>query len=163
MGWRGRVAFQPSDYLWPALVDPSQVEAAILNLCLNARDAMPDGGQLTITTLNEAIETTEHEDDLPPGHYVRVSVSDTGTGMDPEIRQRAFEPFFTTKGPGGSGLGLSQVYGMARQSGGTVQIESSPGVGTGGVHSAPASGRNRRLGSDIEDGRPHILRAAAAG
>ncbi len=130
LGRRVRVAFQPSDDLWPALVDPSQVEAAILNLCLNARDAMPDGGQLTITTLNEAIETTEHEDDLPPGHYVRVSVSDTGTGMDPEIRQRAFEPFFTTKGPGGSGLGLSQVYGMARQSGGTVQIESSPGVGT---------------------------------
>ncbi|HXT82455.1 MAG TPA: ATP-binding protein [Acetobacteraceae bacterium] len=130
LGRRVRVVSQLSEDLWPALVDPSQVEAAILNLCLNARDAMEDGGQLTITTFNEVLEITDHEDDLPPGPYVRISVRDTGTGMDPEIRQRAFEPFFTTKGPRGSGLGLSQVYGMAKQSGGTVRIESSPGVGT---------------------------------
>ena len=117
------------------MVDPSQVEAAILNLCLNARDAMPEGGRLTISTANVTVEPFGAEagshGDLTPGCYVQVSISDTGVGMTPEVKARAFDPFFTTKGPGaGSGLGLSQVYGMARQSGGGVTIDSESGQGT---------------------------------
>jgi CheY-like chemotaxis protein len=116
------------------MVDPSQVEAAILNLCLNARDAMPEGGRMTIQTRNLLIEpgSLRHADnELPPGGYVQVCISDTGVGMSAEVKARAFDPFFTTKGPGaGSGLGLSQVYGMARQSGGSVVIDSGPNEGT---------------------------------
>jgi len=129
LGRRVRVTTDLAPELWPAMVDPSQVEAALLNLCLNARDAMPDGGQLTITTTNIAFEGLQ-ADDPPPGAYVRVTIADTGTGMTAEVRRQAFDPFFTTKGPGGSGLGLSQVYGMARQSGGTVLLESTEGKGT---------------------------------
>lgn len=132
-----RVQVQPElgDAVWLAMVDPSQVEAAILNLCLNARDAMPEGGELTITTSNVTIDAAPglaaSERDVAPGDYVRICISDTGVGMTPEVKARAFDPFFTTKGPGaGSGLGLSQVYGMARQSGGNVTIESAPGEGT---------------------------------
>ena len=117
------------------MVDPSQVEAAILNLCLNARDAMPEGGRLSIITTNVTIVPAAGvamvEGEFSPGAYVRVCISDTGIGMTPEIKARAFDPFFTTKGPSaGSGLGLSQVYGMARQSGGGVTLDSSPGNGT---------------------------------
>jgi CheY-like chemotaxis protein len=116
------------------MVDPSQVEAAILNLCLNARDAMPDGGRLTIRTTNVMVEPGRGDpgtDELAPGGYIQVCISDTGVGMAPEIKARAFDPFFTTKGPGaGSGLGLSQVYGLARQSGGGVSIDSAPNKGT---------------------------------
>jgi CheY-like chemotaxis protein len=112
------------------MVDPSQMEAAILNLCLNARDAMPEGGQLAITTANEALEASDTPDGPLPGDFVRISVVDTGMGMTPDVLRRAFDPFFTTKGPGGSGLGLSQVYGTVRQSGGTVRVESTPGQGT---------------------------------
>ena len=129
LGRRIRVATNLAPDLWPAMVDPSQVEAAILNLCLNARDAMPDGGQLTISTENRMFEGGR-ADDPPQGTYVLVSIADTGHGMTPEVRRRAFDPFFTTKGPGGTGLGLSQVYGMARQSGGTVLLRSTEGVGT---------------------------------
>jgi signal transduction histidine kinase/ActR/RegA family two-component response regulator len=129
LGRRVRVIPDLAADLWPAQVDPSQVEAAILNLCLNARDAMKEGGQLTISTANEILSERQQADDPPPGSYVRISIADTGIGMAPEVRQRAFDPFFTTK-PNGSGLGLSQVYGMARQSGGTVRIESTPGKGT---------------------------------
>ncbi len=121
--------------LWPAMVDPSQVEAGILNLCLNARDAMTDGGTLTIATDNFRYDPripADHEDrDLTSGDYVRIRISDTGTGMTPDVKARAFDPFFTTKGAGaGSGLGLSQVHGMARQCGGSVTIDSVPGEGT---------------------------------
>jgi signal transduction histidine kinase/ActR/RegA family two-component response regulator len=120
--------------LWPALADASQVEAALLNLCLNARDAMPNGGVLTITTDHETIAdagpAAAPPRDLPPGDYVRVTVSDTGHGMTPDVLAHAIEPFFTTKGPAGSGLGLSQVYGLARQSAGTVHIVSAPNQGT---------------------------------
>lgn len=133
LGRRVQVTPELADDLWPALVDPSQVEAAILNLCLNARDAMPEGGKLTITTSNTTVEAREapSERDLAPGDYIRIVISDTGTGMTPEVKARAFDPFFTTKGPGaGSGLGLSQVYGMTRQSGGSVTIDSAPGEGT---------------------------------
>jgi signal transduction histidine kinase/ActR/RegA family two-component response regulator len=135
LGRRVQVASELADDLWFAMVDPSQVEAAILNLCLNARDAMPEGGRLTLTTTNVTIDRPQGgksspDSDLAPGSYVRVCISDTGVGMTPEVKARAFDPFFTTKGPGaGSGLGLSQVYGMARQSGGGVMIDSAPGAG----------------------------------
>jgi signal transduction histidine kinase/ActR/RegA family two-component response regulator len=134
LGRRVQVVSELADDLWPAMVDPSQVEAAILNLCLNARDAMPEGGRLTIQTINVLIEPGRgrHADnELSPGGYAQVCISDTGIGMSPEVKARAFDPFFTTKGPGaGSGLGLSQVYGMARQSGGSVVIDSAPNEGT---------------------------------
>jgi signal transduction histidine kinase/ActR/RegA family two-component response regulator len=136
LGRRVQVASELSDDLWSAMVDPSQVEAAILNLCLNARDAMPEGGRLTLSTTNVSIgpaasDTSSLGSDLAPGSYVRVCIADTGIGMTPEVKARAFDPFFTTKGPGaGSGLGLSQVYGVARQSGGGVAIDSTPGEGT---------------------------------
>jgi signal transduction histidine kinase/CheY-like chemotaxis protein len=114
---------------WAALADPSQVEAAILNLCLNARDAMPRGGELLIATGHDSV-TDAAAAGVPPGDYVRVTVSDTGAGMTSDVQARAFEPFFTTKGPAGTGLGLSQVHRVARQSGGTVRIASAPGAGT---------------------------------
>ena len=129
LGRRVQVFTDLTPDLWPAMVDPSQVEAALLNLCLNARDAMPDGGQLTISTANLLFEGGQ-ADDPPAGAYVRVAIADTGHGMTAEVRRQAFDPFFTTKGPGGSGLGLSQVYGMARQSGGTVLLDSAEGRGT---------------------------------
>ena len=130
LGSRVRVTTELAPELWPAMVDPSQVEAALLNLCLNARDAMPEGGQLTITTANEVLKAGDVVDGPPPGDFACISVADTGKGMTPDVLRRAFDPFFTTKGPNGSGLGLSQVYGMARQSGGTVRAESTPGRGT---------------------------------
>ena len=111
-----------------ALSDPTQLEMAILNLAINARDAMPDGGDLTIRTQPWRIA---QDVELEPGDYVQIAVQDTGTGMPPEVVARAFDPFFTTKGVGkGTGLGLSQVYGIARQAGGTVRIDSRPGEGT---------------------------------
>ncbi len=116
--------------LWPALVDPDQLELAILNLCVNARDAMAGGGLITLITRNRRIRANEHPD-LPPGAYVSIAVRDRGAGIPPEIMSRVFEPFFTTKQVGeGTGLGLPMVYGMARQSGGTVRIESVVGEGT---------------------------------
>jgi signal transduction histidine kinase len=115
-----------------------QLELAILNLAINARDAMPEGGRLTIATgrqVNTPDQSGDGGDELGPGRYVVISVADTGSGMPPEVLARAMEPFFTTKGIGqGTGLGLSQVYGIARQSGGDVRIESSAGRGT--AHSA---------------------------
>jgi signal transduction histidine kinase/CheY-like chemotaxis protein len=117
--------------LRPAWVDPNQLELAILNLALNARDAMPTGGTLRIDAENRRGEFGNLPADLPSGSYVVVSVCDTGTGMNQETLARAFEPFFTTKQAGrGSGLGLSIVHGFAAQSGGSVQITSSPGNGT---------------------------------
>lgn len=117
--------------LWPALADRTQLEMMILNLAINARDAMPSGGKLKISTSNLAQVPSEMESELHPGEYVCISVADNGTGMSPAVLSRAFEPFFTTKEPGkGTGLGLSQLYGFARQSGGTVRIESREGEGT---------------------------------
>jgi len=118
--------------LWPTLVDPNQLENALLNLCINARDAMPEGGHLTIRTANISLDARgAHDRDLTPGQYLSLSVSDTGTGMTPEVIARAFDPFFTTKPMGqGTGLGLSMIYGFARQSGGQVRIESVVGEGT---------------------------------
>ena len=118
--------------LWPTLVDPNQLENALLNLCINARDAMPDGGRLTIETTNARLDArAARERDLPPGQYVAIAVTDTGVGMTPEVVARAFDPFFTTKPFGqGTGLGLSMIYGFARQSGGQARIYSEPGRGT---------------------------------
>jgi CheY-like chemotaxis protein len=118
--------------LWTTLVDPNQLENALLNLCINARDAMPEGGRLTIETANRWMdERAARERDLPPGQYLSLCVTDTGTGMTPEVIERAFDPFFTTKPLGaGTGLGLSMIYGFARQSGGQVRIYSEIGKGT---------------------------------
>jgi signal transduction histidine kinase/CheY-like chemotaxis protein len=118
--------------LWPVLVDPNQLENAILNLSLNARDAMPDGGKLTIETANRWLDARAgRERDLPPGQYVSVCVSDNGTGMSAEVVERAYDPFFTTKPIGlGTGLGLSMVHGFVRQSGGQTRIYSEVGQGT---------------------------------
>jgi len=117
--------------LWNTLIDPSQLENALLNLSINARDAMPRGGKLTIETGNRWLdERAARERELPCGQYVSLCVSDNGTGMAPDVIARAFDPFFTTKPIGhGTGLGLSMIYGFARQSGGQVRIYSEPGQG----------------------------------
>ncbi len=119
--------------IWPVVADPSQLESAILNLAINARDAMPNGGSLTITATNVTVdaEMVPIYPDLKQGDYVLISVADTGTGMTPDVVSRAFEPFFTTKGVDkGTGLGLAMVYGFLRQSGGTAKIYSELGHGT---------------------------------
>ncbi len=120
--------------LWPTLCDPNQLENAILNLAINARDAMPEGGRLMIETANAQLDAAyarAQGGEVRPGDYVAIGVSDTGTGMPPEVLERAFEPFFTTKPLGqGTGLGLSMLYGFVRQSGGHVRIFSEPGQGT---------------------------------
>lgn len=118
--------------LWAALVDTSQLENALLNLCINARDAMPDGGRITIETANQSLdEQSARAYDIPEGQYLTLSVSDTGIGMAPEVTARVFEPFYTTKPIGqGTGLGLSMIYGFAQQSGGQVRIHSRVGQGT---------------------------------
>ncbi|RYY23407.1 MAG: PAS domain-containing sensor histidine kinase [Sphingomonadales bacterium] len=118
--------------VWPILVDANQLENAVLNLCINARDAMPDGGTLTIETANRWLDDrAAKQHDLPVGQYVSLCVTDTGTGMTPDVIEKAFDPFFTTKPLGeGTGLGLSMIYGFARQSGGHVRIYSEIGQGT---------------------------------
>ncbi len=117
--------------IWPALVDPTQMELIILNLAINARDSMPGGGTLLLSVANATLGPPERAEEPPPGDYVRVAVTDTGTGMSEAVLARAFEPFFTTKEVGkGSGLGLAQVFGFAKQSGGGVRIDSAPGRGT---------------------------------
>ena len=126
------IDWQISDDAVCVEVDQTQFSQCIVNLAINARDAMPRGGRLAIDTGWVDMHGEPAASlDLPPGPYVTLSVTDTGTGMTPEVRQRAFEPFFTTKGPGrGNGLGLSMVYGFAKQSGGGVQLYSEPGHGT---------------------------------
>jgi PAS domain S-box-containing protein len=120
--------FDLDEAMIPVMADPTQLEVAILNLAINARDAMPEGGSLTFTTRPVTMEDAPDVDD---GDYIELCISDTGLGMPPDVAERAFEPFFTTKEVGkGTGLGLSMVYGMARQSGGAARIESAPGKGT---------------------------------
>ena len=120
----------PGTGAWPIFVDPHQFENAILNLAVNARDAMPQGGSLIIAVANTRLKPDEIEG-APPGDYVCVAVADSGAGMTEEVRARAFEPFFTTKAAGaGTGLGLSQIFGFVRQSGGVITIDSQPGKGT---------------------------------
>jgi CheY-like chemotaxis protein len=119
--------------LWSCRVDPNQLESAILNLAINARHAMPKGGKLTIATENELVDSEAATllGEIMPGRYVSLALTDTGTGMPPDVLARVFEPFFTTKEVGkGSGLGLSQVYGFARQSEGHIAITSDVGKGT---------------------------------
>ena len=127
------IAQLPSEALWPALVDPAQLENALLNLCLNARDAMPRGGKLTLETSNIYLDqglTNQHVD-LTPGHYVSIAVSDVGLGITSKDLNRVFEPFFTTKERGkGTGLGLSMAYGFIKQSNGHIDIYSEIGRGT---------------------------------
>jgi len=138
------------DDLWTALVDGSQLENALLNLCINARDAMPDGGRLTIETRNAVLDDrAARNKELAAGEYLAIIVTDSGTGMTPEVASRAFDPFFTTKPLGqGTGLGLSMVYGFVRQSGGQVRVDSRPGRGTAMRLYLP-----RHLGeAEVEDG-----------
>ncbi len=143
--------------LWNTLIDPNQLENALLNLCINARDAMPGGGQLTIETGNRWLDIHAARDhDLPPGQYVSLSVSDTGTGMASEVARRAFDPFFTTKPIGmGTGLGLSMIYGFMRQSGGQARIYSEPGQGTMvGLYFARHLGKTESVEDMAEPGGP---------
>ncbi|MGA8402748.1 MAG: response regulator [Stellaceae bacterium] len=131
MGGRVGINTRLQQGLQPALVDPTQLELAVLNLAINARDAMEAGGNLMVETANVTIRRPFYPEEPPAGDYVSICVRDTGTGMTEEVRQRAFEPFFTTKEVGrGSGLGLSQVLGFAKQSGGGVRIESRLDRGT---------------------------------
>jgi len=151
--------------LWPALVDQAQLELVVLNLAINARDAMPVGGTLTIETTNVTLGPSLSPNDPVAGEYVVVSVTDAGTGMAPEVLERAFEPFFTTKGPGkGSGLGLAQVYGFAKQSDGGIRIDTQVGKGTSikvylpRAESQPAAiARTAATIIAAEPGQPRIL------
>ena len=131
MGGSIRIETKLHRGLWPAMVDPTQLELAMLNLAINARDAMQVGGRLAVHTENVTLGPALYPEDPPAGDYVAICVADTGTGMTEEVRAKVFEPFFTTKEIGkGSGLGLSQVLGFAKQSGGGVRIESRVGEGT---------------------------------
>ncbi|MGE0223653.1 MAG: ATP-binding protein [Acetobacteraceae bacterium] len=124
------ISYDLPDDIWPTMIDANQMQTALLNLAINARDAMPDGGGLRIMVRNVASDAEPGPASLPDDHVV-ISLADTGEGMTEEIRSRVFEPFFTTKEVGkGTGLGLAQVYGFVCQSGGTVEIESTPGQGT---------------------------------
>jgi len=128
-----QVELRMHDGEWIVLCDPNQMESALLNLAINARDAMPEGGRLVVGTEEVQLEAADvaGQDGAKPGAYVEVSMADTGIGMDEVTRAHALEPFFTTKPTGqGTGLGLSQIYGFVRQSNGFVRLESAPGQGT---------------------------------
>lgn len=147
--------------LWPAMVDAVQLENALLNLCLNARDAMPSGGKLTLETANAALDQryADQHPDVSPGQYVMLAVSDTGSGIPPELLARVFEPFFTTKEKGrGTGLGLAMVYGFVKQSAGHVSIYSESGHGTTVKLYLP-----RALGAPQCDGEPQLRESAPRG
>ena len=135
--------------LWKVAVDPNQLENAILNLAVNARDAMPSGGRLAIETANSYLDehyVASHGGDIAHGQYVMLALSDTGSGMPRDVAERAFEPFFTTKPAGlGTGLGLSMVYGFAKQSGGHIKIYSEVGEGTTIKLYFPRIGEQRNL------------------
>ncbi len=137
-----------------AFVDPAQLETALVNLALNARDAMPGGGRIDIRARHVLVDADHSREGLPIGYYILITVSDTGHGMSPEILARAMEPFFTTKESGrGSGLGLSMVYGFAKQSGGHLQIDSAPGQGTRIGLYLPATRAAAGIVEPVADGR----------
>ena len=131
MGGSIHIETELASNLWPALADPTQLELAVLNLAINARDAMEIGGKLTVATSNVTRDAPLRPEEPAAGDYVEICVTDTGSGMTPDVRAKAFEPFFTTKEIGkGSGLGLSQILGFAKQSGGGVRIDTQEGQGT---------------------------------
>lgn len=138
--------------LWTVEVDPTQFELAILNLSVNARDAMPKAGLLRIEARNIALPSDDPEEPALSGEFVRIAVRDDGTGMTPEVQARAFDPFFTTKSVGkGSGLGLSQVYGFVQQSGGAARIETMPGQGTAVILYLPRSHKKPDVQPPVEE------------
>ena len=142
LGERVEVSLDLAPDVWRLEIDAVQLESALTNLAINARDAMPRGGQLVISTSNEHIaeERIAYDERIPAGDYVRISVRDTGAGMPPDVRQHIFEPFFSTKPPGNnSGLGLSMVFGFVRQSHGYIEVESEPGAGTTFLIRLPAT------------------------
>ena len=149
------IGVNTEDGLWAAFADPGQLESALLNLSLNSQDAMPSGGSLTITTQNMTLDSRYQglHPEVPPGRYVMLSITDSGTGMTPEVKARVFEPFFTTKEVGkGSGLGLSMVYGFVKQSNGHVSIYSEPGLGTTiRLYLPAASGRSDDVESSPDE------------
>jgi CheY-like chemotaxis protein len=152
--------FDLDPHLMPVMADPTQLEVAVLNLAINARDAMPDGGTLTFSSRRRRIS---NDPDLEPGHYIELSIADTGCGMEPEVAARAFEPFFTTKEIGkGTGLGLSMVYGMARQSGGTARLKSDPGVGTTVSLFFRRAGKHAEASPDADEARDTMARNRGA-
>ncbi len=168
LGGTVRLEIVLAENVWPAFVDQTQLELVILNLAINARDAMPVGGALTIATGNAVLGAPHRAEEPSPGEYVVVTVTDAGTGMTPDVLERVFEPFFTTKEPGkGSGLGLAQVYGFAKQSGGGVRIDTRLNEGTSfrvflprAAHAAAPASREAAVataGPVIEDGRRALL------
>ncbi len=155
MGGSVDIQVRLADGLWPAMIDPTQIELVVLNLAINARDAMEVGGTLTVETANVVLDPPQRPEQPAAGDYVMVAVSDNGTGMTDEVLAKAFEPFFTTKAVGkGSGLGLSQVYGLARQSGGGVRILTRPGKGTSVKVFLP---RARGLAPMLSEGQRHVI------
>ena len=146
LGERIELVTAPADGLWPVEADRGQLEQVLVNLAVNARDAMPGGGRLTIDTANITVDDAyaEGRPGLQPGRYARLRVADTGTGMDPPKLDRVFEPFFTTKPKGqGTGLGLATVYGIVSRAGGTLEIYSEPGLGTTVTGLLPATTGSR--------------------
>jgi PAS domain S-box-containing protein len=154
LGEHVEIALSLNSQAWPALVDPTQLTTALLNLAVNARDAMAGGGKLTLETDNVALDQAyaDANGDVKPGDYVLIAVSDTGPGIPEAIRKKIFEPFFTTKGVGkGTGLGLSMVYGFVKQSGGHIQVYSEPGYGTTFKIYLPRAGATPKHETDAED------------
>jgi DNA-binding response OmpR family regulator len=157
----------PGAELGPTKADPGQIEQVIMNLAVNARDAMPRGGKLTIETANVSLDESYARLHPPvePGEYVMLAMSDTGVGMDSETQSRIFEPFFSTKGAKGTGLGLSMVYGIVKQSGGYIWAYSEPGKGTSFKVYLPrvsetgeaAAAQPAAVGKDIQQGRETVL------
>ena len=157
LGESVQIRFETDDELWNTQVDRGQLENVVLNLAINARDAMPEGGTLTIALHNATVgpENVRRMVDVAAGDYVRLSVTDTGTGMSPEVRAVAFEPFFTTKPVGqGTGLGLSMAYGFVKQSGGHIQLDSEPGAGTSVLIYLPRSGQSEAPARIVKEVAP---------